>query len=150
MTGRLLTGAVADAAGWRWALAAVALLGLLCAIIVALTLPASRNFIPAPARPGQLALMARRALCDPGLLALYGIGACSTGAFVAVYNAMEFRLTAPPYGLSVAAAGLVFLVYAIGTVGSTCSPSTLAPRSSATWPAAPGPWAPGPPWWPWP
>ncbi len=31
MSGRLLTGAVADVAGWRWALAAIALLGLLCA-----------------------------------------------------------------------------------------------------------------------
>src|ERR1700727_2481454 len=31
MAGRLLTGAVADVAGWRWALASVGLLGLLCA-----------------------------------------------------------------------------------------------------------------------
>ena len=50
MAGRLLTGAVAGAAGWRWALAAVALLGLICAGIVALTLPPSRNFSPR-ARP---------------------------------------------------------------------------------------------------
>src|SRR5580693_4586352 len=74
MTGRLLTGAVADAAGWRWALASVALLGLLCAGIVALTLPASRNFAPAPARPGHLARMLKGGVSDPGLLALYGIG----------------------------------------------------------------------------
>ena len=40
------------------------------------------------------------------------------GAFVGVYNVMGFRLTAAPFGLSVAAAGLVFLVYAIGTVSS--------------------------------
>src|SRR5277367_1452724 len=57
MAGRLLTGAVADVAGWRWALASVALLGLLCAGILALTLPASRNFTPVPARPRQLARM---------------------------------------------------------------------------------------------
>jgi YNFM family putative membrane transporter len=118
MAGRLLTGAVAGPAGWRWALAAVALLGLACAGIVALTLPPSRNFRPAPARPRQLAVMTRRALADPGLLALYAIGACSMGAFVAVYNAIGFRLTSAPLRLSAAAAGLVFLVYPIGTVSS--------------------------------
>jgi YNFM family putative membrane transporter len=118
MSGRLLTGAVAGAAGWRWALAADALLGLACAGIVALTLPASRNFRPVPAAPRHLALMTRRALSDPGLLALYAIGACAMGAFVAVFNAMGFRLTQAPFRLSVGAAGLVFLVYPIGTVSS--------------------------------
>ncbi|MFD0516585.1 MFS transporter [Paractinoplanes durhamensis] len=46
MSGRLVTGWVAEAAGWRWALAAVALLGLFCAFVVAGVLPASRNFAP--------------------------------------------------------------------------------------------------------
>lgn len=118
MTGRLVTGAVAGAAGWRWALAAVALLGLICAGIVALTLPSSRNFTPAPAQAGHLVLMTRRAVSDPGLLALYAIGACSMGAFVAVYNAMGFRLTSAPFHLSLGTAGLVFLVYPIGTFSS--------------------------------
>ena len=118
MAGRLLAGAVAGAAGWRWALAAVALLGLACAAIVALTLPASRNFSPAPARLRHLARMAGRALADPGLLALYAIGACGMGAFVAVFNAIGFRLTAAPFRLSVGAVGLVFLVYPVGSVSS--------------------------------
>ena len=34
-------------------------------------------------RPRHLVTMTRRALSDPGLLALYGIGACAMGAFVA-------------------------------------------------------------------
>ena len=129
MTGRLLTGAVADLAGWRWALASVALLGLLCAAIVAVTLPASRNFTPAPAHPRELARMFTGAVSDPGLLALYGIGACCMGAFVGVYNVMGFRLTTAPFGLSVAAAGLVFPVYAIGTVSSAAA-GRLADRFS--------------------
>ena len=40
------------------------------------------------------------------------------GAFVAVYNAVGFRLTSAPLRLSVGTAGLVFLVYPIGTVSS--------------------------------
>jgi MFS transporter, YNFM family, putative membrane transport protein len=41
MTGRLLTGAVADLAGWRWALAAVGVLVAACALAVRLLLPPS-------------------------------------------------------------------------------------------------------------
>ncbi len=118
MTGRLVTGAVGEAAGWRWALAAIALVGLVCAGVVRLTLPRSRNFVAAPARPGTLATMARRAVSDPALLALYAIGACAMGAFVAVYNAMGFRLTSSPFSLGLGAAGLVFLVYPVGSASS--------------------------------
>jgi YNFM family putative membrane transporter len=119
MTGRLVTSWVADAAGWRWALAAIAVVGLGCAVVVRLLLPGSRNFVPVPARADHLLAMTRRAVADRGLLALYGIGACSMGAFVAVYNALDFRLTSAPFHLSLGAAGLVFLVYPVGTVSST-------------------------------
>ncbi|WP_430784198.1 MFS transporter [Actinoplanes sp. G11-F43] len=116
MSGRLVSAAVADAYGWRWGLAAVALLGLGCAAVVALLLPASRNFTARPASS-----MSRRAFTDPALLSLYGIGALSMGAFVAVYNAMGFRLTSAPFLLGAGAAGLVFLVYPAGTISSTVS-----------------------------
>lgn len=118
MTGRLVTGGVAEALGWRWALAAIAVVGLGCAVVVRLLLPASRNFRPAPAGGAHLLAMARHALSDRALLALYAVGACSMGAFVAVYNALGFRLAATPFDLGPGAAGLVFLVYPIGTVSS--------------------------------
>lgn len=129
MTGRLIAGTVADVAGWRWALAAVAGTGLLSAAVALLTLPASRNFVAAPARIDHLADMARGAVADRGLLALYVIGACSMGAFVAVYNAMDFRLTSAPFGLGAGVASLVFLVYPLGTVSSTLA-GRLAERFS--------------------
>ena len=40
------------------------------------------------------------------------------GAFVAVYNAMGFRLAAEPYALSLGVAGLVFCVYPLGSLSS--------------------------------
>jgi YNFM family putative membrane transporter len=129
MTGRLVTGPIADVAGWRWGLAAIAAVGLVCALLVRLLLPASRHFVPVPAQVGALLAMARRALGDPALLALYAIGACSIGAFVAVFNALGFRLTSAPFGLGLGAAGLVFLVYPIGTVGSMVA-GRLADRFS--------------------
>ncbi|MCW3817872.1 MFS transporter [Micromonospora sp. DR5-3] len=118
MIGRLVTGGIADAAGWRWALVGIALVGLGCAAVVRLTLPPSRNFVPAPARVDHLLAVTRRAVSDPGLLALYAIGAAAMGAFVAVYNAMGFRLISAPFHLGLGAAGLVFLVYPVGTVSS--------------------------------
>jgi YNFM family putative membrane transporter len=129
MIGRLVTGAVADVADWRWALATVAAVAATCALVVRLLLPPSRHFVPAPARLGSLATMTRRAVSDRGLLALYSIGACAMGAFVAVYNAMGFRLTSEPFSLGLGAAGLVFLVYPIGSVSSAVA-GRLADRFS--------------------
>ena len=118
MLGRLLTGFIAENAGWRWALAAVALLALACAVAVRLLLPASLHFIPAPTGVRTLLRMARRALSDPALLALYGIGGTSVGALVAVLNTVGFRLEAAPFGLGLAVASLVYLVYPLGTLAS--------------------------------
>ena len=119
MAGRLVTGPVADLAGWRWALAATGVLGLACAAAVRALLLPSRGFVPAPRGAGALLSATRRAVSDPALLALYAIGACAMGALVAVFNTVGFRLERPPYDLSLATASLVFLVYPLGTASST-------------------------------
>jgi len=119
MAGRLVTGGVAEVLGWRWALAAAALLGLGCAVVVALLLPASRHFVARPTGHRAFLEMAGRALSDRGLLALYGIASLAVGAFVAVFNALGFRLAGAPFHLGVGAASLVFLAYIVGAVGST-------------------------------
>jgi YNFM family putative membrane transporter len=118
MLGRLLTGAVGEVAGWRWAFAAIGLLGLACAAVVLALLPASRRFVPASPGLRATAAMTRRALSDPALLALYGIGACAMGALVGVLNTTGFRLEAAPFGLGLSAASLVFLVYPLGSLSS--------------------------------
>ncbi len=118
MAGRLLTGSVAELAGWRWALAATALLGVACAVVVRVLLPASRHFTAAPAGLSPLLRMSRRALSDPGLLILYAIGGCSVGALVAVFNTLGFRLSGAPFHLGLGVASLVFLVYPVGTVSA--------------------------------
>lgn len=118
MTGRVMSGFVGEHAGWRWSLAAIAALGLACALAVRLLLPRSRAFTPAPARLGHLAGLMRGALTDRALLALYAIGACSMGVFVAVFNAVGFRLSAAPFTLGLGAVGMVFLVYPIGAVSA--------------------------------
>jgi len=142
MTGRLLAGGVNDLAGWRWAVGAVAILSLACAVVALLCLPAPRHpervrFLEKDAKdageavdavdavapavgPRRRAPLRRawRVLADPGLLGLYLISATMMGAFVAVYNVLGLRLTVQPYQLSVFQASLVFCVYPLGSLSS--------------------------------
>lgn len=118
MAGRLVTGYTAELAGWRWSLAAAALLALVCALVVRRLLPDSRHFSPAPTGVRTMLAMARRAVADRTLVGLYVIGGCSVGALVAMLNVVGFRLEGPPFGLGLGAASLVFLVYPLGTVSA--------------------------------
>jgi YNFM family putative membrane transporter len=121
MVGRLLSGVLDDLAGWRVALGGIAVLGLLCAGAVILLLPRSRRFVPAQPGLGTVVRSTRGVLSDPVLLGLYALAALLMGAFVAVFNALGFRLQGPPYELSTGVAGLVFLVYALGSGSSTAA-----------------------------
>jgi YNFM family putative membrane transporter len=49
---------------------------------------------------------------------LYIEGFLLMGVFVTIYNYVSFRLEAPPYSLSQAAVGFVFLVYLLGSFSS--------------------------------
>lgn len=128
MTGRLVTGALAEIGGWRAALVGLGMLCLVCAIAVRLLLPRSRGFTPAPAGLRHIAAATRTIARDPGFLLLFAVGGTVMGAFVGTFNAVSFRLMAPPYELGVGVVGLVFLTYAIGSVTSP-----YAGRAAARW-----------------
>ena len=118
MTGRLVAGGLAEVLGWRGAVAGVGVVTLACGVAVLRLLPPSRGFVPSP--PDARGLLRRygRLLADPVLLGLYVIAFLLMGSFTAVFNALGFRLEGAPYGLSVGAAGLVYLVYPVGSVAS--------------------------------
>jgi YNFM family putative membrane transporter len=82
-------------------------------------LPASQRFDPAPPAARAPLRATARALSDPALIALYVIGGCSSGALMAVFNTLGFRLADAPFHLALASASLVFLVYPVGTLSST-------------------------------
>lgn len=121
MTGRLLTGAVAEAAGWRWALASAAALGLVCAVVVRVLLPRSEQFVARAAGWRSVLTTTRLAVTDRGLLALFLIGGCSIGVLTVVFNTVGFRLALNPFHLGLAAASLLFCVYPLGSVSSAVS-----------------------------
>ncbi|WP_461027185.1 MFS transporter, partial [Streptomyces sparsus] len=121
MTGRILTGWVAEGWGWRAALLAVALLALLCAVTYRLLAPRARNFTPAPLDPRALARTLRGHLGDPLLRRLYTIGMLFMVVFGAVYTVVGYRLVQEPFGLSQGLVGSIFVIYLVGTGSSAAA-----------------------------
>ena len=120
MAGRLLTGLVAEFAGWRVALATIGLLGAASAACFVLLLPASRNFSRRISIEPTYHVGAWLAhLRTPGLPALFAVGGLLMGSFVTLYNATGYRLLAPPYNLNQAEVGAIFVIYLLGTAAST-------------------------------
>src|SRR5574337_480095 len=118
MSGRLITGVLADYASWRVGVAVVALLGIVCALLFWRLLPPSRHFVAQPLRWGVLRQRFGVIFHDRGLPWLFAEGFLLLGAFVTVYNYLGYRLLAPPYNLSQAVVGLIFGIYLVGTFSS--------------------------------
>ncbi|NII09252.1 MFS transporter [Oleiagrimonas sp. C23AA] len=119
MGGRLITGVLTDLVGWRLALAAMGVVGVLAALAFWRILPASRHFTARRLRPAALGRAFVGLLGDRGLPWLFAEGFVLMGAFVTVYNYIGYRLLAPPYGLSQSAVGMIFAVYLVGIFSST-------------------------------
>ncbi|SOD62026.1 MFS transporter, YNFM family, putative membrane transport protein [Streptomyces zhaozhouensis] len=121
MSGRVLTGWVAEGAGWRAALAAVAALAVVAALVYRLLLPKARFFTPSSLRPRLVLDSLAGHLRRPLLLRLYAIGLLLMAAFSAVYTVIGFRLVEEPFGLSAGLAGSIFVIYLVGTASSAVS-----------------------------
>ncbi len=118
MGGRIITGVLTDFANWRVGVVVVAVLGLGCAAAFWRLLPPSRHFRAQPF--GWRAIGERLGVIfhDRGLPWLFAEGFLLLGAFVTVYNYIGYRLLAPPYNLSQAVVGAIFVIYLIGTFSS--------------------------------
>ncbi|WP_432149004.1 MFS transporter [Streptomyces sp. bgisy029] len=126
MSGRILTGWVAQAWGWRAALAAVGLLAVACAVAFHFLIPKARNFTPGTLNPKALAKTVATHLGDPLLVRLYAIGALFMTVFGAVYTVIGFRLVEEPFSLPQGIVGSIFLVYLVGTVSSAAAGRLVA------------------------
>lgn len=118
MTGRIAGGLIADLGSWRLAVGAIGAVGLASALAAWRYLPDSAHFEPRPARLGALLASFADHLRDPGLRLLFAEAFLLMGGFVTLYNYLGYRLVAPPYGLSQAAIGAMFVTYLIGTASS--------------------------------
>jgi YNFM family putative membrane transporter len=127
MSGRLLTGVLTDLFGWRAAVMALGIAGLVSAALVWRGLPASRHFVPRELRPRALLSSLQLHLRDPALRLLFVEGFLLMGSFVTIYNYAGYRLLAPPFSLSQTGVGLIFTIYLFGIFSST-GMGTLAGR----------------------
>ncbi|WP_016907831.1 MFS transporter [Streptomyces xiaopingdaonensis] len=118
MSGRILTGWVTQAWGWRAGLMAVALTSLLCAVAFRLLVPEPRHFTPVPLRPAAMARTVGRHLRNPLLLRLYAIGLLFMSVFGSVYTVIGYRLVEEPFSLSQGLVGSIFVIYLVGTLAS--------------------------------
>jgi YNFM family putative membrane transporter len=119
LSGRMLAGALAEVAGWRTAMAVIGVLSLGCLVAFRLLVPRPRGETPARVPLGTLVEQLNGHLRDPGVRRACTTSFVMMSAFVTVYNYLGFRLLAPPFDLSHALVGLVFLAYLAGTVSST-------------------------------
>jgi len=119
MSGRVITGWVAQEWGWRVAVAVIGVVAVGCAVAFRLLLPAPRHFRTGSLRPRVLARTVRTHLANPLLRRLYAIGALFMTVFGGVYTVIGYRLTEAPFGLPQGIVGSVFLVYLVGTVSAS-------------------------------
>ena len=113
-TGRLLTGALADAVNWRFALLTLAALTVVGAVVAAKLLPRERRFV----KSSGLVASGKQMLGhfrNPQLLATYAVGFGVLFNFLATFTYISFRLAAPPYNMSPTLLGIIFVTYLSGT-----------------------------------
>jgi len=111
--GRALVGLMASLVSWQMAFVTLAVVNVAAAAAIALWLPRERQTVqPAGAgrhRPSLVGLLRNRRL-----FATNAVGLCVLFSQVAVFTYVTFHLEAPPYGLSAAALGWLFVVYLFG------------------------------------
>jgi predicted MFS family arabinose efflux permease len=114
-TGRALSGALAETAGWRWAFVALGVLGAVGAAWCAWKLPHASGD-----RPPHLGLAGVKAwgrlLRMPALVAIFAAGFNTLFVQVAMFTYVNFHLAAAPYHLGAGALASIFTVYLLGMV----------------------------------
>ena len=119
MSGRLMTGVIADFYSWRVAVVILGTLALAAAIGFWRLLPPSQHFRASSLKPKSLWLNLHLHFRDNGLPWLFIEGFVLMGGFVTMYNYIGYRLLAEPYGLSQATVGFLSLIYLTGTYSAT-------------------------------
>ncbi|MGE3956125.1 MAG: MFS transporter [Vicinamibacterales bacterium] len=112
--GRALVGLLASSFGWKLAFVVLALANVAAALAIAKWMPAERKTMGEHTAPGGHGRSALRLLRNGRLFATNVVGFCVLFSQVAVFTYVTFHLAAPPYSLSTAALGYLFVVYLFG------------------------------------
>ncbi|HEX2947448.1 MAG TPA: MFS transporter [Clostridia bacterium] len=118
MFGRIIIGLLTDLFNWRIAICSVGFLSLAASILFVCELPDSKHFAPRKLEWAKLFGSMVNHLRNAELLRLFGIGFLLLGSLVTMYNYISFQLLEPPYSLSPAIVGFIFVLYLSGTFSS--------------------------------
>jgi YNFM family putative membrane transporter len=129
--GRFISGLVSEAWGWRAAFLVLAGMTLLCALVVARYLPRERRFVRSAGLGSSLRAMLAH-LRNGRLIATYAVGFATLFSFVSSFTYINFYLAAPPFGLSPAGLGSIFIVYLVGVIATPFA-GRLIPRFGRRW-----------------
>ncbi len=116
--GRVVSGQVAAAVGWRASFLAIGLLSFMCAVLLFLRLRADKSPRDSSSgtshrsRTGSLAAH----LTSRPLLGTYAAGFCVLFTQIAMFTYVTFHLTDAPFALTTAALGWLFAVYLAGAI----------------------------------
>jgi MFS family permease len=114
-SGRLVAGLVASVAAWQWSMVALGIMSTAVAVVLFLRLPDERQAPGHVARTHALRAAQVTALFrNRQLVATFAIGTCILFTQVGMLTYVTFYLAAPPFHLSTAALGWLFLVYVMG------------------------------------
>lgn len=119
MSGRLMTGVVADYFSWRVAVVILGTLALIAAISFWRLLPPSQHFRASSLKPKNLWVNLHLHFRDKGLPWLFVEGFVLMGGFVTMYNYIGYRLLEAPYNLSQSTVGFLSVIYLTGTYSAT-------------------------------
>src|SRR5262249_6610120 len=125
LSGRVLSGLIADWIHWRASFVFFGLWTLVAAIAMARVLPRRQVGQTVELRLAYRGLFGH--LKDPTLVGSFLIGAGVFFSVIGVFTYLPFYLTAPPFRLSVAAISSIYLVYLAG-VGTSLISGRLAWR----------------------
>jgi MFS transporter, YNFM family, putative membrane transport protein len=114
LVGRVGVALLTAVTSWRAALAAVAALPLAATLVMRRSLPPETA---APSTAGLSLQTLRATLANRALVAATLTGSAMFFSFMGIFSYIDFRLERPPFELSPAVIGLVFLLWAMGAVG---------------------------------
>jgi len=112
---RFLSALLADHFGWRDAFLGMAAITLVFAIGTLLIMPRERGFKRSSSVASSIQEMLEH-FRDSRLVATYCVGFCVLFTLSTIFTFVGFHLAAPPYGLSTAAIGSLFITYLAGVV----------------------------------
>lgn len=115
MAGRIISGMLTDLFSWRVALGVIGVIGLFASVLFIVALPREIRFRSQPLHLYKRLVSYGKHFTHVGLVSLFGIAFILMGSFVTLYNYIGYLLMAPPYNLSHAAVGWIFVVYLVGT-----------------------------------